>query len=300
MATEPVLALAPLLLAGDHEPGRDVREPDRRGGLVDVLAAGARGAEDVHLDVFLAQVHFDGVVDVGIDEDRGEGGVAPGLRVVRRDPHQPVHALLGLQESVGVLALDLDRDRLDAGLFSRLHVENRDAEAPPLRPADVHPHQHFGPVLGFGAAGAGVNGDDGVPGVVRAPQHGLEFEAVQRGADAVDLGGQLREHRLVGLGLQHLGQSPGLFHAGMDRLVGHQPGLQSLDLLNHAACPLLVGPESGISLLSLQFAETVRLAGQVKESLGARWCGDRVRRGGRSVRTWAFQRVVVGRKYRLQ
>ena len=67
------------------------------------------GAEDVHLDVFLPEVDLDGVVDVGIDEHRGERGVPPGLGIVGRDPDQPVHALLRLEVAVGVLALDLDR-----------------------------------------------------------------------------------------------------------------------------------------------------------------------------------------------
>ena len=35
-----VLALAALLLAGDHDAGRDMREAHRRRGLVHVLAAG--------------------------------------------------------------------------------------------------------------------------------------------------------------------------------------------------------------------------------------------------------------------
>ena len=89
-------------------PVGNVGEPHRGRGLVDVLPAGARRAVDIHLDVFVAEVDLDGVVDVGVDEHRGEGGMAPRLRVEGRDPHQPVHALLRLEEAIGVLALDLD------------------------------------------------------------------------------------------------------------------------------------------------------------------------------------------------
>jgi hypothetical protein len=49
-------------------------------------------------------------------------------------------------------------------------------EALALGPADVHAHQHLGPVLGLGAAGAGVHGDDGVERVGLAGEHGLGFE----------------------------------------------------------------------------------------------------------------------------
>ena len=134
-----------------------------------MLAAGAGRAEDVHLDVLLADVDLDGVVDVGIDEHRGERGVPPRLGIVRRDPDQPVDALLRLEVAVGVFALDLDRDRLDARLFPRQQVEHRDLEAVPLRPAHVHPHEHLGPVLRLGAAGAGMDREQRVPARRRAP-----------------------------------------------------------------------------------------------------------------------------------
>ena len=153
-----------------------------------MLSAGAGGPIDVHLDVFLAEIDLDGVVDIGIDEDRGERGVPARLGVVGRDAHQPVHALLGLEEAVGVLALDLDGDRLDAGLFAGQQVEDGHLEAVPLGPADVHPHQHLGPVLRLGAAGAGVDGEEGVPRVVRTLQHRLELEATDSGSRLEQLG----------------------------------------------------------------------------------------------------------------
>ena len=52
-------------------------------------------------------------------------------------------------------------------------------EAPALRPAQVHAQQHLGPVLGLGAAGAGMDGDDGVFVVVFPTQHHLQFQTPQ-------------------------------------------------------------------------------------------------------------------------
>lgn len=43
-------------------------------------------------------------------------------------------------------------------------------------PADVHAEEHLDPVLSFGAAGAGVEGDDGVVGVVFAGEHEGKFK----------------------------------------------------------------------------------------------------------------------------
>src|SRR5438270_8458215 len=47
----PVLDLRALVLAGDHDPGRQVRDPDGRLGLVDVLPPGTAGAVGIDAQV---------------------------------------------------------------------------------------------------------------------------------------------------------------------------------------------------------------------------------------------------------
>ena len=54
-----VLVLRALALAHHHDAGRDVREPHRRFGLVDVLAAGAAGAHGVGAHVGLVDLDLD-------------------------------------------------------------------------------------------------------------------------------------------------------------------------------------------------------------------------------------------------
>jgi hypothetical protein len=64
-----------------------------------------------------------------------------------------------------------------------------------LAPAQVHAHQHLGPVLALGSARAGVNRDDGVEHIGLAGEHGFAFKLLhvldQRGnlAGQVGLGG---------------------------------------------------------------------------------------------------------------
>ena len=96
-----VLGLRPLVLALGHDAGRDVRQADGRVGLVDVLAAGARGAERVHPDLVPVELDLDVALDLGQDLDEGERRVAALLRVERADPHQAVDAALGLELAVG-------------------------------------------------------------------------------------------------------------------------------------------------------------------------------------------------------
>jgi hypothetical protein len=58
-----VLVLAALVLALDHDARREVGDPDRRVGLVDVLPAPPRGPVGVDLQVLLVYPDLDGVGD---------------------------------------------------------------------------------------------------------------------------------------------------------------------------------------------------------------------------------------------
>ena len=73
-----------------------------------------------------------------------------------------MHAGFGRQQAEGVLAGHRERRALDAGLVAGLVVDDLALEAAALAPAQVHAQQHLRPVLRLGAAGAGVDRDDGV------------------------------------------------------------------------------------------------------------------------------------------
>jgi len=53
-------------------------------------------------------------------------------------------------------------------------------------------------------------------------------------------------------------------------VVGSEPVLKALDLLNRSAGRLGIGPEPGLGLLSFQDLQPAGFAGQVKESLEVR------------------------------
>ena len=154
---------------------------------------------------------------VGVDHrqhlDVGERRLTSALVVERADPHQPVRALLDRERAVGVRRVHRERRALDARLFGVGRVEHLDAVVVLLRPADVHPHQHLGPVGGVDAARARADGDDGLALVVLARQqrahlHGLDVLAQLRqfgvglrerlgAAGALLLRRHLVEHRQV-------------------------------------------------------------------------------------------------------
>ena len=58
---------------------------------------------------------------------------------------------------------------------------------PPLGPAPLHPENHLGPVLGVGAAGAGVHCHQSVAGVVAAGEQPLLLELVETLLHGLDL-----------------------------------------------------------------------------------------------------------------
>ena len=73
----------------------------------------------------------------------------------------------------------------DAGLFAVLPFEQFDRVAVLLRPLRVHPQQHLGPIVGVGAAVAGVDRHDRAGRVVPAVEQRFElelFETLLRGA----------------------------------------------------------------------------------------------------------------------
>ncbi len=173
----PVLVLRALLLAGHRDAGRDMRDAHGRIRRVDVLAAGPLRPIGVDAAVRFVDVDDDAVVDDGIDPDRRKRGLASRIGVEGRDAHQPVHARFGLQPAIGVMALELERRRLDAGRVAVLVFERLDLELPPLAPAPIHAQQHLGPVLALGAARAGMDLDIGVEHVGLAGEQGLDLEA---------------------------------------------------------------------------------------------------------------------------
>ena len=124
-----------------------------------------------------------------------------------------------------------------------------------LRPALVHAEQHLGPVLGVGAAGAGVDLDEAVVRVGLAGQEALGLPARGLGGEGLEVGhggiGRIR----VALGL---GQRDQLHRVGDGllqpahalHLVGEAPALA-----HDAAGGLGVGPEGGVLGPGVQLIE---------------------------------------------
>ncbi len=174
--------------------------------------------------------------------------MAARVGVERRNAHQAVNARFRLQQPVRVLAIHFEGDRLDARSFALQPIGDDSLETMPLGPSQVHAQQHLRPILAFGAAGAGVDGDDGAERVVLARQQHGGFQAIDVFGVSLDVALDVAGHvfalaRQLEHGVEVLGQGAnasvvgdGLFQALAPvhyflAFLGLRPEIRLCDLL---------------------------------------------------------------------
>ena len=216
----PVLVLGALVLALHHDgavlAGHVIGQTHGGIGLVDVLPARAGGAIGVHAHVLVFDLHLDRLVDERIAPHAREAGVATARAVIGRDPHKAVHARLGLQPTIGVLALDQQGDGFQTGLFAGLRLDHLDLVAGAFRPSRIHAREHARPVLGFGAPGAGMDFKIGVVGVRLAGEQRLQFGLSGARLQLLQSGERFTEQILVTLLLGQFGHFEVFGELGFD------------------------------------------------------------------------------------
>ena len=225
----PVLDLAALLLAGDHNARGLVDQPDRRGGLVDMLAAGAAGAEHLHFDILGAQIHVHGL-HFRQHRHGGRGGVDPSAGLGLRDPLDPVDAGLKFQPGIGPVAGDHKVRLLDAAQLGLVVVEQTHLPAPAVGVHGVHAEERVGEEGALLAADAAADFHDDVLVVVGVPGQQQDFQLLLQLLQVLfGLGKFLLAqipHVLVQLAVQHFPEILGLL-GGLDiAAIGADDGLQ--------------------------------------------------------------------------
>lgn len=123
-----VLVLRALFLALDHDTGGQVGDPDRRVGLVDVLAAGTGCAIGIHPQVGRVDLDSRLLVRLGQYRHGARGGVDTALGFGLRHALHAVRARLELELAVHALAFDAGDDFLVAAVLA--FVLGEDFQAP--------------------------------------------------------------------------------------------------------------------------------------------------------------------------
>ena len=134
----------------------------------------------------------------------------------------------------------------------------------------IHAEQHFGPIVGVGAAVAGVNRDDGAVGVMRAAEQGLQFQLIEQLLHALQFVGNFCRERGVFLG--HFNHGRQVFRAAIRLVQRFDQRVQPFQLLHCLLGFFLVVPEVGVGHLLFNGFDAGRLAGVVKESLEVGEC----------------------------
>ncbi len=248
-----------------------MRDPHRGVRRVDRLSAGAGGTEDVDPEVLLGDLDL---LLLGLLEERDhvegrEGGVPPLLGVEGADPHESVDPTLRRQEPVGVRPVEHEGRRFDAGLLSGVDLVDLHPEALLLRPSAVHPKEHVGPVLRFGAPRARLQGRDRVVIVVRAREQGCQLDGLELPLETVEPGLELLRELRIPLVLEQLVHRFEVLEGGLETVVPVDPISEPSESLGQLLGPGLVVPQSRIGRLSRSSSPScARLPSTSKELLG--------------------------------
>ena len=185
-----------------------------------------------------------------------------------RDAHQPMHAALAGQQAKGIFAGDGERGRLDARFFAVLVVVHFGLEALLLGPAQVHAHQHLGPVLALGAARARMHRDDGVQRVGLAGKHGAGFQILGERGQRLDFAVEIGEHVFAFAGQLEIGLD--VAGAAHQLLVVGDQRFQPLAVAHQGLAGRGIGPQRRIGEFGFNFGEFPADAGRVKDTPAGR------------------------------
>lgn len=172
------------------------------------------------------------------------------VRIERRDAHKTVYPGLRLEVSIGIGAVHLDGYAFDAA-FRLQDVDDIHRITAFFRPPGIHSQKHADPVIGFRAAGAGVDGQEGGGGIILI---GEELEDLQLRVSALEGSVSVRELLFQGFVLLLGSQAMELFQVfeiDPELLPGFESPLEGFEPGQDVPRALLVLPEVGAGGLLL-------------------------------------------------
>ena len=172
--------------------------------------------------------------------------------------------VLPVEEAVSILTFNHDGGGLDAGLVPLLIVHDFVGEPVALGPPGIHAVEHLGPILGLRAASAGVEGQNGIGGIVFPGQQRLQPGGFHALNQRVVLLFQFGQEGLVLLLVAHFAQDHHVLPRGTALGLGLQLTFELLELLQHPLRLFRVVPKAVGSTLSFQKVHFLGSAVQVK------------------------------------
>ena len=220
-----------------------------------MLSACAARAEYFHDDILIAYLDGNVLFDLGHYLDAGEAGVSSALGVERGNAHQSVYAVLGLQESVCVESLNVDRSALYSGFFTVQDIQDFGLESVAVSPLHIHSQQHGNPVLRLGSAGAGMERENRIGAVVFACHEGGKLLLLKLGLYLLSEFLYLVNGALVVLLLGKLDHGENVVMIGLEAVEVLYRVLVLSDLLLDCLSLLGIVPEIRLGGFHLQFID---------------------------------------------
>ena len=258
--------LRTVVLALRYQPGRDVGNTHRGFCTVNVLPTGAGGAVYVNAQVGRVNFDIDIVFDFRVNERGAEGGMTAAAGIERALTHQTMNAGFGTQPAVGVITNDLDGHGFNPCDFTFGFFDDFGLKAARFRPAQVHAHQHAGPVLGFGAAGTGLNIKVAIGAVVFAGEHAAELKLRQLLFQRIQLGDGFVEGLFVVRFHGQIQQAGNVFQPLGHLIQGIYDGFQGRTLFTQRLSAFRFVPDVRLFQLGVYFFETLFLGIVVKDT----------------------------------
>ena len=159
--------------------------------------------------------------------------------------------------------------RFDAGALALGLLDPLDLVAVRLGPAHIHAHQHIGPVLALGAAGAGMDFEIAVVAVGLARQQRFQLAPRYFRLQPLQRGFRFGNGLVVLFGLAELDQGELVVELLLDAADGVELILERVALAHHALGAGLVVPEIGVFGLFVQLGEAPFRGIDVKDASSA-------------------------------
>ena len=180
-----------------------------------------------------------------------------------------MHAALGFQPTVRIGAVDPNCRRFDAGFFAATFFEPLSLVVMGFRPADIHPQQHFSPILRLSAAGPGMHLEIAVVAIGFAGEKAFELAPRRFRAQSLECRLGIGDHASIAFGLAELDQFEGFGDFPLDTLVAADRLVEPCALAEELLCRLGLVPQSWIFDLSVQLREAASCSIPVKDASSA-------------------------------
>jgi len=174
-----ILMLGSLVLAGDHNAGRDMGNPHCGVGRVHVLTSVTARTKGFDAEVLFVYLDFNLILDLRQNGNSCKACVPSSVRIEGTDPDKAVDPRLALEIPVCPGTLDAKGGAFDPCAFAGVLIHEDHRKPLPLRIAGDHPEEHLRPILSFGPACPRLDGYDGIPSVVLLPQEELDLEPLK-------------------------------------------------------------------------------------------------------------------------